>query len=201
MVDDRLRQINFVDTTLGPVYADKMFKLNLANDGLYYSKAGIWVQVASAAGAPSAHATTHQNGGSDEISVTGLSGLLGDPQTPLGHKASHQNGGTDEVSVAGLSGLLDEAQQVNVRKNSTGSVFTRKQLNFIEGTNITFTVADDGVTGEVDITVNSSGGGIATQVGQVLISTDGTTFVAKMPVTDPLIGWLVDGTTGHLMVS
>lgn len=30
-----------------------------------------------------AHASTHQNGGSDEISVTGLSGLLADPQTAI----------------------------------------------------------------------------------------------------------------------
>jgi hypothetical protein len=34
---------------------------------------------------PAAHATEHQNGGSDEISVTGLSGLLADPQTPSTH--------------------------------------------------------------------------------------------------------------------
>lgn len=34
------------------------------------------------AAVPGAHAATHQNGGSDEISVTGLSGVLADPQTP-----------------------------------------------------------------------------------------------------------------------
>ena len=33
----------------------------------------------------STHASTHQNGGADEISVTGLSGLLADGQTPLSH--------------------------------------------------------------------------------------------------------------------
>jgi hypothetical protein len=36
-------------------------------------------------GAPDAHATTHQNAGSDEISVAGLSGVLADAQTPLAH--------------------------------------------------------------------------------------------------------------------
>ena len=56
------------------------------------------------------HASTHQNGGADEISVAGLSGLLADAQTPLGHGASHANGGSDEISVAGLSGLLADAQ-------------------------------------------------------------------------------------------
>lgn len=79
------------------------------------------------------HAATHENGGSDEISVAGLSGLLADPQTPIigggandavagndprlsdartptAHAASHQNGGGDEISVAGLSGLLADPQ-------------------------------------------------------------------------------------------
>jgi hypothetical protein len=34
---------------------------------------------------PTAHATSHQNAGGDEISVAGLSGLLADDQTPLAH--------------------------------------------------------------------------------------------------------------------
>lgn len=59
---------------------------------------------------PTTHATSHQNGGTDEVSVTGLSGLLADGQTPLAHKTSHQYGGVDELSVAGLSGLLADAQ-------------------------------------------------------------------------------------------
>ena len=53
---------------------------------------------------PNAHAASHQNAGADEISVLGLSGLLGDSQTPLGHHASHENGGSDELSLAGLGG-------------------------------------------------------------------------------------------------
>lgn len=57
-----------------------------------------------------AHAATHENGGGDEISVLGLSGLLADGQTPLAHAASHQNGGADEISVLGLSGLLADNQ-------------------------------------------------------------------------------------------
>ncbi len=36
-----------------------------------------------------AHASTHQDGGGDEISVTGLSGLLADPQTPAAHTHAH----------------------------------------------------------------------------------------------------------------
>ena len=44
------------------------------------------------------HATRHQNGGADEISVAGLSGELADPQTPLGHHASHEPGGSDALT-------------------------------------------------------------------------------------------------------
>lgn len=60
---------------------------------------------------PTAHKTTHQGGGTDEISVTGLSGLLADGQTPLAHKTSHQDTGTDEISVEGLAGELAAEQK------------------------------------------------------------------------------------------
>src|SRR3989304_1192622 len=62
--------------------------------------------------AVAAHHLTHENGGEDEISVQGLSGLLADAQTPLAHKTSHQDGGSDEISVTGLSGLLADDQHV-----------------------------------------------------------------------------------------
>jgi hypothetical protein len=61
-------------------------------------------------GDSSAHAATHEAGGSDPIELTGLSGLLADPQTPLAHKTSHQMGGADALNVGGLSGLLADGQ-------------------------------------------------------------------------------------------
>jgi hypothetical protein len=69
-------------------------------------------------GTPAAHASTHQDGGGDEISVAGLSGVLADPQTPAAHKTSHQDGGTDEISVAGLSGVLADPQTPAAHKTS-----------------------------------------------------------------------------------
>ena len=59
---------------------------------------------------PGLHAVTHQDGGVDEIDVTGLSGLLADEQDPLDHAADHQNGGGDEIDVTGLSGVLADPQ-------------------------------------------------------------------------------------------
>lgn len=103
------------------------------------------------------------------------------------HASEHQDGGADEISVTGLSGLLADVQTVGVRKNSTGTVFTRQQLNFIEGTNITLTVADDAGTPETDITITASGGsGDITAVGPMYasgdaftdgVATSGTTFI------------------------
>jgi len=49
-----------------------------------------------------AHKTRHQNGGADELSVAGLSGLLDDAQTPLGHSSSHDAGGSDELTDADI---------------------------------------------------------------------------------------------------
>ena len=40
---------------------------------------------------------------------------LSDSRTPLSHAATHQNGGTDEINVKGLSGELADAQKVAVQ--------------------------------------------------------------------------------------
>ncbi len=72
----------------------------------------------SSGGTPDPHAPTHENGGSDEIDVTGLSGLLADGQTPLAHAATHENGGADEIDVTGLSGLLSDPQTPTAHASS-----------------------------------------------------------------------------------
>lgn len=46
-----------------------------------------------------AHASTHENGGSDELDVTGLSGLLSDSQNPTNHATDHGDGGSDEITI------------------------------------------------------------------------------------------------------
>jgi len=81
---------------------------------------------------PEAHHTSHEDGGSDEISVEGLAGELtadqksawakvsGKPTTfdPSAHKTSHQGGGDDEINVADLSGELADPQKSNFLKLS-----------------------------------------------------------------------------------
>ena len=51
---------------------------------------------------------------------------------------------------------------ITVRKNSAGSDFQEARLNFIEGSNVTLTVADDTGNGEVDITIAAAGALAAT---------------------------------------
>lgn len=68
---------------------------------------------------PAAHAASHQNGGSDEISVAGLSGLLADGQTPLAHKASHQSGGSDAIKLDDLA-APDDNTDLNASSSAHG---------------------------------------------------------------------------------
>lgn len=74
----------------------------------YIYNGTVWVDLQAPGMVP--HHLTHEDGGADEISVAGLSGLLADPQTPLGHHLTHEDGGADEVDVTGLSGLLADPQ-------------------------------------------------------------------------------------------
>jgi hypothetical protein len=47
-----------------------------------------WKEITFSGGVPGSHASTHQDGGTDEISVANLSGLLADPQEPLSTSAT-----------------------------------------------------------------------------------------------------------------
>ncbi len=87
------------------------------------------------------------------------------------HNTSHQNGGGDEINVDGLSGELADAQPVAVAKNSA-LVGTRSQINFIEGSNVTLTVTDDGVDDEVEVTIAASGGGGSFDLCDETLTTD-----------------------------
>lgn len=58
------------------------------------------------AGVPGAHADTHENGGLDEIDVTGLSGLLADPQTPLAHTHDDRYYTEGELNTSGAGGQV-----------------------------------------------------------------------------------------------
>lgn len=74
------------------------------------------------------------------------------------------------VSSSGSAGVMTHTvsishntttQRVEVVRNSGAILGARKQLNFIEGANTTLTIADDAGNEQVDITIASSGGGLA----------------------------------------
>lgn len=88
---------------------------------------------------PQAHASSHQNGSTDEISVAGLSGLLADAQTALAHAGTHQNGGADEISVAGLSGLLADAQ--------TPTTHTHAEADITDGSILARVASTEAISG------------------------------------------------------
>lgn len=63
----------------------------IAGYNLVVNGAGDAIELVSGS-TPGIHASTHENGGTDQIDVTGLSGLLSDPQTPADHTiASHSD--------------------------------------------------------------------------------------------------------------
>lgn len=75
--------IHWIDTTATP-YVWK--RRNAANDGwdtLGKIRTDAEFNTAVAATPPALHAASHQNSGSDEINVAGLSGVLADPQVPI----------------------------------------------------------------------------------------------------------------------
>lgn len=90
--------------------------------------------ITAGGGSPSAHATSHENGGTDEIDVTGLSGVLADPQTPAAHAASHSDGGSDEVSAADLAGIVTTVGSPGSDSNVPTEQAVREAITGFAGT-------------------------------------------------------------------
>lgn len=60
------------------------------------------------------------------------------------------------AAMAVIDSLLGWAK---ARKNSTGIVFSRSRFNFIEGTGVSITMADDATNNEINVTIAAAGGG------------------------------------------
>lgn len=86
-------------------------------------------------GAPGAHATSHQNGGTDEINVAGLSGELADPQPPKTHATSHQSGGGDAIKLDDLSAPDDNTDlDVSTTAHGLAPKAPNDANKFLDGT-------------------------------------------------------------------
>jgi len=71
---------------------------------------------------PAQHGSTHEQGGTDELDVTGLSGDLADPQDPKSHASTHEAGGSDPVNADALSTSVASTQ--DLQTDSSGNVTT-----------------------------------------------------------------------------
>lgn len=80
---------------------------------------------------------------------------------------------------------LGNNARVAVSKNSGATVGTRREINFIEGANITLTVADDAGNEEVDVTIDAATGGIP--VTAVTINVPSPTYEYTATITDAAI--------------
>jgi hypothetical protein len=88
------------------------------------------------------HGTRHENGGTDEISVAGLSGLLADAQTPL----AHTHFATDIIeavyapsSVATVTGTLDSGTIASLLTGGDSNVYSVSEVTGTPGFDIQIT--------------------------------------------------------------
>ncbi len=72
------------------------------------------------------HASTHELGGSDVISVAGLAGLLATAQTPTLHASTHELGGSDGILLESLATAAMTATDV-FAPDGAGGVIARPE--------------------------------------------------------------------------
>jgi len=141
---------------------------------------------ASEIGGGGLHASNHETGGSDKVHFADLErdetdATLHDAFTvaphisqadkdrihdrqhvlnsALDHSGSLGAGHHGSLADGDHTGSLSGNARVKVRKNSGADVGSRRRLNFVEGSNVTLTVADDSANEEIDIVIASASGG------------------------------------------
>lgn len=89
------------DTEL--LVAEVLVEGNLVGRSAPFRAGGAYLPPAEPEPDPRLHTSTHEVGGIDEINVTGLSGVLAEPQVALNHSSSHGAGGPDPIKLDDLA--------------------------------------------------------------------------------------------------
>jgi hypothetical protein len=150
---------------------------------------------------PSAHAASHQNGGSDELLVTGLSGALADPQTPTVHASSHELAGSDQINVNGLSGKLAGLQDAGWIQTNPVSAVAPAPGEVLTWNGVTWAPAATGAATDRDTITGVTGPGLAVN-DVVYVSASNTVAKADATAasTGPAIGVVVSAAAGIVSV-
>jgi hypothetical protein len=130
-------------------------------------------------------------GGNDITNVGTVDGI-----DVTDHHTRHENSGADEISVTGLSGDLADPQKVSIKVSSGAIVGSRKVLNLIPSANLSITATDDVINGEIDINIDTTTVASATDMYQEIFSTTPgqTNFVlAHTPVSQQHVEMFING--------
>lgn len=99
------------------------------------------------------------------------------------------NTGSDAPSGKGLNAIIDfidtllftsgtnlgAVGRVGVRANGAGSTYNRRRINFIGGTNVTISIADDSGDEEVEVTITSASANLVKGTATVGIANGAST--------------------------
>lgn len=94
------------------------------------------------------------------------------------------------LTIAALALDFDETvtlgnnARVAVSKNSGATVGTRREINFIEGANVTLTIADDSGNEEIDVTIAATGAAGAPSTIDYVVGTADAGLSAELVATD-----------------
>lgn len=129
-----------------------------------------------------AHAAQHQNGGSDEISIAGLSGLAADPQTPAAHVHSAADLTSGTLPDARFPAALPAVSGANLTNLDAADLATGvvpdarfpPTLPALNGSNLTDLNASAIATGTIDnARVGGANGSFTTVDGKTVTVTNG----------------------------
>lgn len=101
--------------------------------------------------------TANVDGGGHVLSNVTISGMV--PATRQVIAGSGLSGGGD-LSADRTFAVVDDTSIQKLRVSQAGTLTgTRREVNFINGTNVTLTLADDGPNNRVNVTIAAAGGG------------------------------------------